>query len=284
MAEAKPPGPPNDEPDEKNSPGGAAAPGPGRPGDVPKNEAQQGEACEGAAPAEAFEPDIEPGENFDEPEREPEPDPRKRGTSERPKSEKPPEPPPPPPPPKQEPAAKKEPIKKEPPKKRDLLRPVRYASSFVSGTIFGMLDGMGSWARKGLVAGAAGGLLLGMAGVPAMFAIGTASAIVTAAAAGLLGGAVLGGAFGVVTGGARNVGREHRKDVYAEDLQAKEAAKSEARPRSDFREARHEHHRRTSFVMDRVFQQERENERDVDRYFRDTVEASRQGQHERGVW
>lgn len=160
----------------------------------------------------------------------------------------------------------------------DPLRPVRYLTSFIGGTVTGGLDAMGQWGRKGAWAGLGITALLVVSGAVA----GGLPLIVAGWAAGLAAGATAGAAAGVVSGGIRSMDRETRKDKYAEDLMRKARAKSQPTPSVDYRAKHRDHKMRHDYNFDRLLQQERENERDQSTYFQDLVNNSRQG-HNHGI-
>lgn len=152
----------------------------------------------------------------------------------------------------------------------DPLRPVRYATNFVSGTIGGALDGTARWGRKGMWLGTGLGVL-------AMISTGMFAPLVIGWAAGLVGGAAAGGLVGTLTGGARTLQREHRRTKYSEDLLKRAEAKSRPGPAADYRDAHRDYTARNNYNIDRIFQQEREISDDSRRYFRDSVTESRYG-------
>lgn len=160
----------------------------------------------------------------------------------------------------------------------DILRPFRYAKGFVGGTINSSLNGMANWGRAGMWFGGGLGVLVMLAGATTL----GPAAVILGLVGGLATGAVAGGVVGAATGGLRGVNREVRRDKYSEDLLAKAKARSRPTPTADYREAHREHKRNEGYFIDRVFQQERENERDTSTYFQDMVNHSRSGGHERG--
>ncbi len=153
----------------------------------------------------------------------------------------------------------------------DPLRPVRYAIGFTQGTVFGTMDTMSNWGRKGSKIGAAMGLLVLISGA----ASGGLALIPIGWAMGLAGGAIAGGTAGLVTGGVKGVGREQRKDKYADDIVRRERAKSLPLPKTDYRAAHREYKRRDNYNYDRYLQQQRENNSDYKTYYQDAVRNSR---------
>lgn len=162
----------------------------------------------------------------------------------------------------------------------DPLRPVRYAMSFAVGTMNHTLDGMANGGRRGAWVGTGAALLMMLAGVS--FATGGLAFVAAGWMAGLAGGAVLGGAVGALTGGVKGMDRENRKDKYAADLLKKARAKSRPNQVVDYRDAHREYKHRSDYVFDRLLQQERENAQDTSTYYRDMVQHSRHGGHNRG--
>ena len=167
------------------------------------------------------------------------------------------------------------------PKKHDFLRYPRYAAAFVGGTVTGTLDGIGKGGRKLSWVGMGVGALAVLCGATG---IGLLPMMAFGWAAGLATGAVGGGLLGALTGGAQNMGREHRKNKYSDDLLERAKAKSKPTPHVDYRQEHRDYQQKNGYMLDRIFQQDRENDRDVSTYFRDSVAASRHGhQHGQGV-
>ena len=164
------------------------------------------------------------------------------------------------------------------------MRPVKYATGFVNGTVRGTLDGMAKWGRKGSYWGLGLGALAAISGA----ATGGLSILAIGFIGGLAAGAVTGGAVGLVTGGARGVTLEHRKVQYADDLEARAKAKARGTPQSDYRNDLRDHHTtQSNYFVDRIFQQNREISQQVTQesrgYFQDMVHHSRMGhQHGQG--
>lgn len=154
----------------------------------------------------------------------------------------------------------------------DLMRPVRYASGFVSGTFKHTLDNMSNLGRKGSRIGAVLGAIVMFSGA---IATGGLELIAIGWLAGLAAGAVAGGATGLIGGGIRGMDRETRKEKYADDLMRKARSKGMPRQQVDYRDAHREYKQRSEYTLDRYFQQDREIQADDRRYFQDRVNHSR---------
>lgn len=162
----------------------------------------------------------------------------------------------------------------------DLLRPARYAKSAIDGTFGGFWDGMSRFGNKGFWAGLGLGILAGIAGggigYVMMFAVG-----------GLVTGAVAGSAIGALKGGYNNIGREHRRDKYADELAERQTARAarEARSQGTGHTHRDYYEKRkavSNYNFERQLQQERENDRDYGTFWQDRVDSSRNGGYGRG--
>lgn len=162
----------------------------------------------------------------------------------------------------------------------DATRPIRYAGAFVSGTITRTFDGMATGGRKGLWWGVAAG---------AVMAIGTGAILGSLAIAGFYGALIgigIGGAIGLVTGGAKGVGREYRKEKYADELATKEDVRSVSRRRgATYHDVYAQSRLNANYNFDRMQQIARENRQDQSHYWRDRVDHEHMGgPHEGRGW
>ena len=172
----------------------------------------------------------------------------------------------------------------------DPLKPLRYAVTFVGGTLRDGINGMGKWGRTGLKYGAALGILTAI-GAP--WLLGGAVATVTVVA---LGGFALGmlggGTYGLANGGMRAVNRMNRAEKYAEDLIVRDKQQRSAPiNRADYRHytaAR----RIEAFETQRQFlERQKEIERDARTYsahppqttWQDRIAESRNHHHDIGI-
>lgn len=163
--------------------------------------------------------------------------------------------------------------------KFDAFRPLRLTWAFVAGTLNGAVNGMAYLGKKGMWFGAGIGLLSAMAYG------GVIGSVFLGGVVGLAGAAVLGGAIGAVIGGPRNVSRARRKEKYADDLAQRQMARAQrpaqgVGPGVDYDDLSEARRKAAAYNFERSQQQERENERDYDRYWQGREE--RRADH--GVW
>ncbi len=111
----------------------------------------------------------------------------------------------------------------------DPLRPLRYASLFINGTMNDGLNGIAQWGRKGAKYGL-------WVGVVAAIALQGVAPLLLCAGGLFAAGALVGGAHGFATGGVRAVARQRRGEIYADDLVVREKQQKAApASRTDFR-------------------------------------------------
>lgn len=146
---------------------------------------------------------------------------------------------------------------------RQWSRPFRYTWAFAVGTIRGGLDGVAIWGQKGLKYGLVAGII---AGIAAPVGLGMA-VLFGFAGATFLAAAVIGGAKGLLTEGYKAVGRIHRGEKYAEDLQVR-AEKQAAAPqnRADYRAAAHKRKIDSGVLVQQVLERQAEANRDAQTY------------------
>lgn len=165
----------------------------------------------------------------------------------------------------------------------DPLRPFRYASAFIWGTIKGGLQGLAKGGRLGLQLG----LIIGLAGwfFPALglAAVGTSMGAFLGHMGlfgfyGFAGGAVLSGSLGLIAGGPRGVGRAYRREKYADELAVKQEARARHRGHGlDYQDRYALQRNASAYNFDRLIQQDTRTSSDVSTYWQDRVGAGGPG-------
>lgn len=139
--------------------------------------------------------------------------------------------------------------------------PLNYAWGFTKGTVVGGLNGIATGGRIGLWTGVAAGIVgtigFGLGAAPMMFlGVGAATVLL---------GIQLGGAIGAITGAYKGVQREKRRDKYSDELARKQQMKRPARRKGlgyAFDKYEEDVEERSEINFDRLFQQQREDQRD----------------------
>ncbi|MES2984101.1 MAG: hypothetical protein V4735_02815 [Pseudomonadota bacterium] len=150
---------------------------------------------------------------------------------------------------------------------RDPLRPARYISKFIGGTVSHGLNGLATWGRRGLWGGAGLGIIAAIATPPGL------AAFAVCAAVGFLAGAVIGGVTGLVSGGMKEVNRQRRGEKYADDLIERDRLQKNAPKRTvDYRAYHRENQLHSNYVQEQILQ--RENDIRHDTYWQDRTAHS----------
>ncbi|MFZ4540992.1 MAG: hypothetical protein ACOYNL_04165 [Rickettsiales bacterium] len=153
--------------------------------------------------------------------------------------------------------------------KHDYLRPLRYVKNFIGGTLTDGLDDMSVLGRLGFKSGIVAGVIYGIMVAATGWGI---AAVMVGAAAGLAAGAAAGGAYGFVTGGYRAVMRQHRGEVYAEDLVKRKTIQESAPPnRADYRSVHNRYQRYQDEKARQFRERANENAMDYKTYWQDRV-------------
>lgn len=168
-------------------------------------------------------------------------------------------------------------------------RPLHYAAAFVRGTASDFFGKTSKWGRFGFKWGAISGVALAY-GFPALQVIASGPLIASATTAlaplmmlgpvgiiamcvvgSVMAGAALGGAHGLLTGGKREMGREMRRDKYAEDLAQRSAVrgKVQANTGPGRNEQRRKQSIRDAFSATYALERDAEEQRDFSTYWQD---------------